>query len=259
MRSAGNFHPEWGYLAPAPSFMRTARVVVVATAIGATAGAGVVLTLIKQPESNIGKTPVEAHALVTSTQAATPPATAPATAAVNVPPNTSPVQAQIPTSPPRNQTAQQTPAAVSAQAKVHAQTVTADSPSAPVQAQAPASATAMNGSQPVTLVQPSSTAASDAGTTSTPQAPSSVAALAEIPAVMEASPTLPPKEVAIVPNTDAAPQKAAKKHRTASEEPPRGIPANAAIAKRTSSPDKSGLAPLLMRLFSARSSSDYSN
>ena len=42
MRFAGNFHPEWGYLAPAPNFMRTARVVVVATAIGATAGAAVV-------------------------------------------------------------------------------------------------------------------------------------------------------------------------------------------------------------------------
>ena len=39
MRSAGNFSPEWGYLAPAPSFMRTARVVLVATAVGATAGA----------------------------------------------------------------------------------------------------------------------------------------------------------------------------------------------------------------------------
>jgi hypothetical protein len=38
MRSAGNFSPEWGYLAPAPSFARTARVVLVATAIGATAG-----------------------------------------------------------------------------------------------------------------------------------------------------------------------------------------------------------------------------
>ena len=49
MRSAGNFSPEWGYLAPAPSFMRTARVVVVATAIGATAGAGVVLSLLDRP------------------------------------------------------------------------------------------------------------------------------------------------------------------------------------------------------------------
>jgi hypothetical protein len=49
MRSAGNFSPEWGYLAPAPSFARTARVVLVATAIGATAGVGVVLSLVDRP------------------------------------------------------------------------------------------------------------------------------------------------------------------------------------------------------------------
>ena len=48
MRFAGNFHPEWGYLAPAPNFMRTARVVIVATAIGATAGAAVVLSLAER-------------------------------------------------------------------------------------------------------------------------------------------------------------------------------------------------------------------
>src|SRR5580704_8361976 len=45
MPFGGNFHPEWGALAPAPSFMRTARIVAVATAIGATAGAAVVLSL----------------------------------------------------------------------------------------------------------------------------------------------------------------------------------------------------------------------
>ncbi len=39
MRSAGHFHPEWGYLAPAPNFRRTVRVVLVAAAISATAGA----------------------------------------------------------------------------------------------------------------------------------------------------------------------------------------------------------------------------
>ena len=32
MRSTGNFSPEWGYLAPAPSILRTVRVVLVATA-----------------------------------------------------------------------------------------------------------------------------------------------------------------------------------------------------------------------------------
>jgi hypothetical protein len=49
MRHAGNFNPEWGYLAPAPSFLRTARVVVVAAVIGATAGAAVVFSLVDRP------------------------------------------------------------------------------------------------------------------------------------------------------------------------------------------------------------------
>ena len=40
MRNPANFHPESGYLAPAPSFIRTARVVIVATVVGATVGAG---------------------------------------------------------------------------------------------------------------------------------------------------------------------------------------------------------------------------
>lgn len=49
MRPVGNFHPEWGYLSPAPSFIRTARMVLVATAVGATAGASVVLSLAGRP------------------------------------------------------------------------------------------------------------------------------------------------------------------------------------------------------------------
>ena len=63
MRSAGNFHPDWGYLAPAPSFMRTARIVLVATAIGATAGAAVMISLVQHPAADA---PIAAHALVTS-------------------------------------------------------------------------------------------------------------------------------------------------------------------------------------------------
>jgi len=73
MRSAGNFSPEWGYLAPVPSFLRTVRVVVVATAIGATAGAGVVLSLVEHPAPEVGTAAVAAHAIVTSAQAATGP------------------------------------------------------------------------------------------------------------------------------------------------------------------------------------------
>ena len=66
MRSAGNFHPEWGYLAPAPSFARTVRIALVATAIGATAGAAVVVSLIARPASGTADSSIAAHALVTA-------------------------------------------------------------------------------------------------------------------------------------------------------------------------------------------------
>jgi hypothetical protein len=65
MRFAGNFHPEWGYLAPAPSFLRTARVALVAAAVGATAGAGVVLSLTDRPV----ETSVAARTLVRPVEA----------------------------------------------------------------------------------------------------------------------------------------------------------------------------------------------
>jgi len=72
MRSTGNFSPEWGYLAPAPSMLRTVRVVLVATAIGATAGAGVVLSLVGHSAGDGGdKIAGAARAIVvTSVQAA---------------------------------------------------------------------------------------------------------------------------------------------------------------------------------------------
>ena len=64
MRSAGNFHPEWGYLAPAPSFMRTIRIALVATAIGAVAGAAVVVSLVERPGNHDNA--IAAHALLNS-------------------------------------------------------------------------------------------------------------------------------------------------------------------------------------------------
>jgi hypothetical protein len=76
MRSAGNFSPEWGYLAPAPSLARTARVVLVATAIGATAGAGVVLSLVERP-AEAQKSPIAARAIVTSVRETAVPSVAP--------------------------------------------------------------------------------------------------------------------------------------------------------------------------------------
>jgi hypothetical protein len=65
MRSARNFHPQWGYLAPAPSFLRSARIVLVATAVGATAGAAVVVSLLERPGADADNS-LAAHALVTS-------------------------------------------------------------------------------------------------------------------------------------------------------------------------------------------------
>jgi len=83
MRYAGNFHPEWGYLAPAPNFVRTARVVLVATAIGATAGAGVVFSLVGRAdtETSVAARTLAQPAEPASVQPSLPtPATRPAQA-----------------------------------------------------------------------------------------------------------------------------------------------------------------------------------
>ncbi len=79
MRSTGNFSPEWGYLAPAPSILRTVRVVLVATAVGATAGAGVVFSLVDRSGGEGQPVAAAAHAIVTSAQAAPSPANTAAT------------------------------------------------------------------------------------------------------------------------------------------------------------------------------------
>ena len=49
MRYDRNFNPEWGYVAPAPSVMRMARLIAVAAIIGATAGAVTVFSLLDRP------------------------------------------------------------------------------------------------------------------------------------------------------------------------------------------------------------------
>jgi hypothetical protein len=59
----GNFRPEWGYLAPADSFIRTARIVLVATAVGATASGGVVLSLVERPAAEAGESSSAARTL----------------------------------------------------------------------------------------------------------------------------------------------------------------------------------------------------
>lgn len=52
MRPARNAHPEWGYLAPAPGFLRTVQIAIVAAAVGAGAGAAAVFSLVDRPDAN---------------------------------------------------------------------------------------------------------------------------------------------------------------------------------------------------------------
>lgn len=71
MRHTMNFHPVWGCLAPAPSFLRAVRTVLVATAVGATAGGGVVLSLAV--DHSAAQTSVAERTLVRPNAVSTPP------------------------------------------------------------------------------------------------------------------------------------------------------------------------------------------
>ena len=66
MRQARHLHPEWGFLAPPPSFSRTLRIFVIATIAGATAGSGVILSLADRAPA---QTSLVADTLVASTAA----------------------------------------------------------------------------------------------------------------------------------------------------------------------------------------------
>jgi len=57
MRNASNFDPEWGYFAPAPSFIRKVRVVLIATVVGATFGAVAVFSRVSHQtiEPSVGE------------------------------------------------------------------------------------------------------------------------------------------------------------------------------------------------------------
>ena len=68
MRYAGWLHPEWGYLAPAPSFLRTVRIALVSAAIGAIGGVVVVISLDARSGSDDDKNLI-AHALLTKAPA----------------------------------------------------------------------------------------------------------------------------------------------------------------------------------------------
>jgi len=222
MRFAGNFHPEWGYLAPAPNFMRTARVVVVATAIGATAGAAVVLSLAERSApgamADAGKTLVVVHSLVQPAEAAAP-AMAPVAAAAPAP-----IIAPIVTA---------APVAPAAPAKVQASI----QPSAP--------SVAAN-AQPIAPPP----APSESRAVSTSAAPASVAALSESPPVSEASPPPASNAVAVSP-VPLAPQKDAIKKPAATGLQLQHGPQPAFAAAPKKKPEERGLGPALRRLFSA--------
>jgi len=74
MRYNPSFHPEWGYLAPAPSFIRTVRIVFIATAVGAAVGAGVGFSW----KGRGAESSVAARTLVRPMKAAPTPANTPA-------------------------------------------------------------------------------------------------------------------------------------------------------------------------------------
>ena len=199
MRSAGNFSPEWGYLAPAPSFARTARVVLVATAIGATAGAGVVLSLIDRP-AEPEKTPVAARAIVTSVRAAAVPSVAPAAPATV----TAPVKLPLP------------PDSVAAAAP-NDKSDTATRASARAMPQGQAAKPVANSATPT----PSSPAVSPSTTVTPGGADAAVTASApttadspttEPPKVVDAAPTNAPDNTTIMAPEQAAPPKKAKHH-----------------------------------------------
>jgi hypothetical protein len=78
---AGNFNLEWGFLAPAPSFLRAVRLVVVATAIGATTSAAAVFALMRQPAAEES---IAARTLVRSVGQAPPTGRAPAAAQTQI-------------------------------------------------------------------------------------------------------------------------------------------------------------------------------
>lgn len=241
MRFAGNFNPEWGYLAPAPSFMRTARIVAVATAIGATAGAAVVLSLIDRPASDptadASRTLVVVRSLVQPAEAAAPAAPgAQPVAAVSVP-------------------------ATSAQAQLQANA----GPAAPAD-NAAANPPAMQASAPVpTQPAPLNTAKisapvpSESHAVATPAAPAAVASLAESPLATAAA--VPgtgamTRDAVVSPNPSSAPP-------AEQRGPARKLPATTAgVAGQPlqhgpgapgakKKPGNDGLGPILRRLFSS--------
>jgi hypothetical protein len=224
MRFAGNFHPEWGYLAPAPSFMRTARIVAVATAIGATAGAGVVLSLAGSsspgPQADAARSLVIVHSLVQPAEAA-PSAALPAPSAA---PAVAAAPISVPAAPPAQLQANIKPSALSQSAHL----------------------------VPPPAAQVSAPVASESSAATTAAAPASVAALAESPPAGESAPAPAANQMLVAPDQTAVDKNGKKNH---ASDTPRGPQAAAVPAKKK--PEGHGLGPMLRHLFSARTGTSY--
>jgi hypothetical protein len=224
MRSAGNFHPEWGYLAPAPSFMRSARIAIVATAIGATAGAAVVFSLLDRPTpgpvADADKSMVVVRSLVQPAEAAAPQP-APAKASVTA---AAPVAVSAPVAAPSNAQPSQQP---KQQAAVDA------APAAPAQA-------ANTGAADMPAA---AAAATQAAPAATPDSPPSIAALTETAPAADAAPAaVATGDAAAAPEQAGAPKKTARKH---------------SGERRRYAGFERGLPPIFRGLFSARSGPNY--
>jgi len=233
MRSAGNFHPEWGYLAPAPSFMRTLRIALVATAIGATAGAAVVVTLVGRPSSHAGTSSIAAHTLVTSVQSrpVQPAAVVPVVAA-------KPAAAEPANAPGIQAASTQVPAAMAPASAV------------PPDAAPAALASMPGGNHPASAAPGLANLAPPAPS----PAPAKVVALTDPPPPAAADP-LPIREEAMPEHAPA--KKTVKRRHGGNYEAARHWqqPLNDEARRRWS--DDGGLGPLL-HLFSSRTSTAYS-
>jgi hypothetical protein len=165
MRHAANFNPEWGYLAPRPGFLRSARLVVLAGAIGAVAGAAVVVSLVDRP---VAEGSVAARTLVPQPVASMPVASM-SVASVPVAAVSAPL-APLPREWQHIQSLTETPGAAWRQAAT---------PSA-------------------THIGTAASSASESASTSTMLRPAAAAALVEVPAMTDAPPVLAANQTAAV-------------------------------------------------------------
>ena len=252
MRSAGNFNSEWGYLAPAPSFMRTARVVLVATAIGATAGAAVVVSLIDRPAVERDKTAsIAAHAIVTSVQAAPASATpSPGSAAVAPAAPVSVTTAVPVTAAPVAQVQPATPMARQVARQVVPQATPQTAPQVempPPPAATPSTAIASPRPSAINPPVSENSGAGDASAAPVSKPVMSkpvpgIASLSDVPAATEAAPVEAPDEALIPPQT-VPPEKKPKHH--------------AAYASNGKSKPAAGIGTVLRRLFSPHTGTSY--